>query len=135
MAASVSRRIFRTFGSFTALGRSSTNASGNGLSSLPCDLKWGISVLSNRKLSTSILTPDDTFPHDLLSKKTVITPDHRTIGQHQDLVIPVTNFQNEDKGFMVLAGDVFDVPIRKDIIRHIVRWQLAKRQQCLNYNI
>ncbi|WZZ83053.1 hypothetical protein YC2023_103625 [Brassica napus] len=66
-AASISRRIVRTFGSFSA--------SGNGLSSLPCDLK------------------------------------------------------NEDKGFMVLAGDVFDVPIRKDIIHHVVRWQLSKRQQ------
>lgn len=44
-------------------------------------------------------------------------------------MIPVTNFFNEDKGFMVLAGDVFDVPIRKDIIHRVVRWQLAKRQQ------
>lgn len=30
---------------------------------------------------------------------------------------------------MVLAGDVFDVPIRKDIVHRVVRWQLAKRQQ------
>ncbi|CAF2050121.1 unnamed protein product [Brassica napus] len=119
-AASISRRIVRTFGSFSV--------SGNGLTSLPCDLKCGISLVSNRKHSTSILTPDDNFPYDLLAKKKVITPD-RTIGQYQDLVIPVTNFQNEDKGFMVLAGDVFDVPIRKDIIHHVVRWQLAKRQQ------
>ena len=51
------------------------------------------------------------------------------IGLYQDLVIPVTNFHNEDKGLMVLAGDVFDVPIRKDIIHRVVRWQLAKRQQ------
>lgn len=51
------------------------------------------------------------------------------VGLHQDLVIPVTNFLNEDKGFMVLAGDVFDVRIRKDIIHRVVRWQLAKRQQ------
>lgn len=36
---------------------------------------------------------------------------------------------NEDKGTIVLAGDVFDVPIRKDIIHRVVRWQLAKRQQ------
>ncbi|EOA31107.1 hypothetical protein CARUB_v10014259mg [Capsella rubella] len=136
MAASISRSIFRTIGSLTALGRGSTpnlsvNASGNGLSSLTSDLKYGMALLSSRKLSTSILTPDssdDTFPSDLLTKTTVLTPD-RTIGQYQDLVIPVTNFQNEDKGLMVLAGDVFDVPIRKDIIHHVVRWQLAKRQQ------
>ncbi|KAJ0254173.1 50S ribosomal protein L4 [Hirschfeldia incana] len=131
MASSISRRVLRTVGSFAALGRSNTtNASGNGLSSLLPNhhLKCGMGLLSNRKLSTSILSPDDSFPHDLLSQKTVITPD-RTIGQYQDLVIPVTNFQNEDKGFMVLAGDVFDVPVRKDIIHHVVRWQLAKRQQ------
>ena len=54
-----------------------------------------------------------------------------SLGLLQDLMIPVTNFQNEDKGFMVLAGDVFDVPIRKDIIHRVVRWQLAKRQQVL----
>ena len=38
-----------------------------------------ISLVSNRKHSTSILTPDDNFPYDLLAKKKVITPD-RTIG-------------------------------------------------------
>lgn len=43
----------------------------------------------------------------------------------------MTNFHNEDKGFMILAGDVFDVPIRKDIVHRVVRWQLAKRQQVL----
>ncbi|VVA99789.1 unnamed protein product [Arabis nemorensis] len=134
MAASISRRIFSSFGSLTALGRSGSPnlSSGNGLRSLlPSDVKYGMSLLSNRKLSSSILTPDssdDTFPSDLLLKKTVIAP-QQTIGQYQDLVIPVTNFQNEDKGFIVLAGDVFDVPIRKDIIHNVVKWQLAKRQQ------
>ena len=44
----------------------------------------------------------------------------------------MTNFHNEDKGLMVLAGDVFDVPIRKDIIHRVVRWQLAKRQQVVS---
>lgn len=53
------------------------------------------------------------------------------LGQYEDLVTRVTNFHNEDKGFMVLAGDVFDVPIRKDIVHKVVRWQLAKRQQVL----
>lgn len=56
------------------------------------------------------------------------------LGLHQDLVIPVTNFHNEDKGFMVLAGDVFDVPLRKDIVHRVVLWQLAKRQQVM-FNI
>lgn len=55
------------------------------------------------------------------------------VGLCQDLVIPVTNFLDEDKGFMALAGDVFDVPIRKDIIHRVVRWQLAKRQQVCHF--
>ncbi|KAJ1378231.1 Ribosomal protein L4 domain superfamily [Sesbania bispinosa] len=59
----------------------------------------------------------------------VIKVAHYDVGLCQDLLIPVTNFHNEDKGFMVLAGDVFDLPIRKDIIHRVVRWQLAKRQQ------
>jgi hypothetical protein len=28
---------------------------------------------------------------------------------------------NEDKGYMILDGDVFDVPIRKDIVHRVVR--------------
>lgn len=52
---------------------------------------------------------------------------------YQDLVIPVTNFHFEDKGLMALAGDVFDVPIRKDIVHRVVRWQLAKRQQVTDH--
>ncbi|XP_056161002.1 uncharacterized protein LOC115668935 [Syzygium oleosum] len=90
----------------------------------------GAFFFGRRRLSTSILTPNGEadFPSDLLSKKEVIVSD-REIGLYQDLVIPVTNFLGEDKGLMVLAGDVFDVPIRKDIIHRVVRWQLAKRQQ------
>ncbi|GER49747.1 50S ribosomal protein L4 [Striga asiatica] len=84
-----------------------------------------------QRYSSSVLTPNSsegTFPPHLLSSKHVLAPD-REMGLYQDLVIPVTNFHNENKGFMVLAGDVFDVPIRKDIIHRVVRWQLAKRQQ------
>lgn len=47
-------------------------------------MQYGMSLLSNRKLSTSILTPDssdDTFPSDLLLKQTVITPD-QAIGMY-----------------------------------------------------
>jgi Ribosomal protein L4/L1 family len=43
----------------------------------------------------------------------------------------VTNFGGEDRGFMVLAGDVFDVPLRTDIIHRVVKWQLAKRRQVI----
>ncbi|MBA0723533.1 hypothetical protein Golax_004107, partial [Gossypium laxum] len=87
--------------------------------------------LADRSFSTTVLTPDSSggaFPSNLLSSKTVLTPE-RTIGLFEDLVIPVTNFHDEDKGFMVLPVDVFDVPIGKDIIHRVVLWQLAKRQQ------
>jgi Ribosomal protein L4/L1 family len=43
----------------------------------------------------------------------------------------VTNFGGEERGFMVLAGDVFDVPLRTDIIHRVVKWQLAKRRQVI----
>ncbi|GAB2279527.1 hypothetical protein Dimus_014167 [Dionaea muscipula] len=92
--------------------------------------KVGSLFLTNRLLSTTILTPNSgEFPPDLLKSKTSMTISDRTQGLYQDLVIPVTNFHFEDKGLMVLAGDVFDVPIRKDIVHRVVRWQLAKRRQ------
>ncbi|XVF26101.1 hypothetical protein REPUB_Repub13aG0270800 [Reevesia pubescens] len=128
MALSTTRRIIRYFGSLSALGRldSRTVASrscqasdlrdrifGDNLPPVECFSfsKSGPSFLACQRFSTTILTSD-------LSG-----------GLYQDLVIPVTSFHNEDKGLMVLAGDVFDVPIRKDIIHRVVLWQLAKRQQ------
>ncbi|KAM3749235.1 hypothetical protein ACB098_05G167800 [Castanea mollissima] len=144
MAASISRRLLRSFGSLYTFGRCDSSSitcqsfhgshdlSTLGYTGLYTGLfKGGPSVLANRWLSTSILTPDSgegAFPTDLLSTKPMVTAE-RSIGLCQDLIIPVTNFHNEDKGFMVLAGDVFDVPIRKDIVHRVVLWQLAKRQQ------
>ncbi|XP_059437123.1 uncharacterized protein LOC132170243 [Corylus avellana] len=150
MAVSISRKLLRSFhGSLCALGRYDSPSitcqsfrtshdlyghlyGDSVFSSGSCGhFKGGSSILAKRWLSTSILTPessDGAFPSDLLSKKPMVTTE-RAIGLYQDLVIPVTNFHNEDKGLMVLAGDVFDVPIRKDIIHRVVRWQLAKRQQ------
>ncbi|KAK6138842.1 hypothetical protein DH2020_027415 [Rehmannia glutinosa] len=138
MALSVSRRVLRAFGSshFSSIPFSLSNAfrgygNGDSSSSMPSSGFGKASFGVYRRYSTTILTPNSsegTFPPHLLSSKRVLTPD-REIGLYQDLVIPVTNFHNEDKGFMVLAGDVFDVPIRKDIIHRVVRWQLAKRQQ------
>ncbi|CAI9275931.1 unnamed protein product [Lactuca saligna] len=52
--------------------------------------------------------------------------------RYEDLVILVTNLQKEDKGLMVFACDAFDLPIRKEIIHRVVRWQLAKRQQVIS---
>ncbi|KAJ8650423.1 hypothetical protein MRB53_003446 [Persea americana] len=87
--------------------------------------------ISSRLLSNGILTPKEGgigIPPELLSSKKVLTPE-RVPGQYEDLITRVTGFHDEDKGFMVLAGDVFDVPIRKDIVHRVVRWQLAKRRQ------
>ncbi|KAI3460193.1 hypothetical protein Pfo_016856 [Paulownia fortunei] len=138
MALSISRRVLRAFGSSdissgTASLCNAFNGHGYGdsLPSLQSCVLGKMSFDMYRRYSTTILTSNSsegTFPSDLLSSKRVLTPD-RKIGLYQDLVTPVTNFNNEDKGFMVLAGDVFDVPIRKDIIHRVVRWQLAKRQQ------
>ncbi|PSS14283.1 50S ribosomal protein [Actinidia chinensis var. chinensis] len=144
MALSVTRRILRSFGSLSDYRRISippfrtshslySHDYGDRLSSAESFnfRKSGSYFLGCRRLSTSVLTPessDGAFPSHLLSTKQVITPEH-TPGLYQDLVIPVRNFHNEDKGFMVLAGDVFAVPIRKDIVHRVVKWQLAKRQQ------
>ncbi|KAK4741736.1 hypothetical protein SAY87_025324 [Trapa incisa] len=119
------QKIHSSHGSHSVLSRDCVH-----LAESCSSLKGWSSFLSCRRLST-ILTPTSSegeFPSHLLSNKTVTSSD-RNIGLYQDLVIPVTNFLNEDKGFMVLAGDVFDVPIRKDIVHRVVRWQLAKRQQ------
>ena len=101
------------------------------------DVNSGVRVMEGQILPnvyskgySTLLAPanEALIPPELLSSKTVWTPD-RELGQYEDLVARVTNFHNEDKGFMVLDGDVFDVPIRKDIVHRVVRWQLAKRQQ------
>ncbi|GAQ91776.1 mitochondrial ribosomal protein L4 precursor [Klebsormidium nitens] len=48
---------------------------------------------------------------------------------YRDVEVPVTNFQGEDRGTAVLGGDVFNIPIRADIVHRVVVWQLAKRRQ------
>ncbi|CAL9201276.1 unnamed protein product [Musa hybrid cultivar] len=64
------------------------------------------------------------IPPELLTTTTTVLRPDRDI----DLVTRVTNFHGEDNGFMVLAGDVFDVPIRKDIIHRVVRNRTGKRE-------
>ncbi|KAF9622984.1 hypothetical protein IFM89_035699 [Coptis chinensis] len=128
MAVPLSRKILlRSFGSLSGLNNmhrsfeSRTSSSEGGV----------LSFFARRMFCTSTLTPqscEGAIPQELLIKQSVLAPD-RTQGGYEDLIIPVTNFHYEDKGFMVLAGDVFDVPIRKDIVHRVVRWQLAKRQQ------
>ncbi|KGN49080.1 uncharacterized protein LOC101223158 [Cucumis sativus] len=148
MAISVSRRLLRSVGSLSTFGQCNSSCTMSRSFSNPHEIYGHVSgssstfasrstllkagsFLASRGFCTSILTPESSnnaFPSELLSAKPVAS-EERKIGLYQDLMIPVTNFENEDKGFMVLAGDVFDLPIRKDIIHRVVRWQLAKRQQ------
>ncbi|KAM7265388.1 hypothetical protein ACFE04_003071 [Oxalis oulophora] len=142
MAALISRRLLRSFGSLSTLSKTYESSSSitcrtllHDYASKPSNInKVGSSLFTRKQFSTTIEDSSEAaIPSDLLSNETVVTPDRNIdivrAGIYQDLVIPVTNFHNEGKGVMVLAGDVFDVPIRKDIIHHVVRWQLAKRQQ------
>lgn len=43
--------------------------------------------------------------------------------------VPLYNLNREPIGKYILSGDIFDVPIRRDILHRVVRWQLARRQQ------
>ena len=51
-------------------------------------------------------------------------------GLYCDLVVPVYRLDRQPTGeTYTLGGDIFDVPIRRDILHRVVRWQLAKAQQ------
>ncbi|GAB4817746.1 hypothetical protein N2152v2_004792 [Parachlorella kessleri] len=50
-------------------------------------------------------------------------------GAFQSYVVPLYNLDKQQVGQQVLDGSIFDVPIRKDILHRVVRWQLARRQQ------
>ena len=43
--------------------------------------------------------------------------------------MPVYNLDNQEVGQYTLPGTIFGVPIRRDILHRVVRWQLARRQQ------
>ena len=43
--------------------------------------------------------------------------------------VPLWNWRREPLGSCTLPGDIFNVPVRRDILQRVVRWQLAKRQQ------
>ena len=43
--------------------------------------------------------------------------------------MPLYNWQRQSVGNLALPGDIFNVPVRRDILHRVVRWQLAKRQQ------
>lgn len=43
--------------------------------------------------------------------------------------VPLFNLSNEQVGTIKLKRDIFEVPIRTDIIHRVVVWQLAKRRK------
>ncbi|KAK9846516.1 hypothetical protein WJX81_005775 [Elliptochloris bilobata] len=43
--------------------------------------------------------------------------------------VPLWNWRREALGTCTLPGDIFNVPVRRDILQRVVRWQLAKRRQ------
>ncbi|KAK9823327.1 hypothetical protein WJX72_001953 [[Myrmecia] bisecta] len=50
-------------------------------------------------------------------------------GLQADKQVPVINWQGEQVATYTLPGHIFDVPVRKDILHRVVRWQRAKKQQ------
>ncbi|KAH0985937.1 hypothetical protein GBA52_013114 [Prunus armeniaca] len=101
MALSVSRRLLLSFGSVLASGHCDSPRDVLFCEELSPISKAGSSFLANRRLLTSISTPESSggaFSSNLLSAKPVVASEGTT-GLCQDLVIPVTNFHYEDKGF------------------------------------
>lgn len=52
-----------------------------------------------------------------------------TIEYYKNRVVPVVNLDKKIVDRAVLPGDVFNVPVRTDILHRVVRWQRAKRRQ------
>lgn len=124
----ITRETFRRLATAAISGPVEKRAIMNHWKSQKCS-KQSLPFIASRSFCThESQVTEGLIPPAFLNGKTILTPNH-AIGEYQDLVTRVTNFHNEDKGYMVLAGDVFDVPIRKDIVHRVVRWQLAKRQQ------
>ena len=55
--------------------------------------------------------------------------EHTLQGQYRDVEVALYNLNKEPIGKYVLEGDIFDIPIRRDILHRVVRWQLARKQQ------
>lgn len=46
-----------------------------------------------------------------------------------DTTVPVYNLKQQEVGQYTLPATIFGVPVRRDILHRVVRWQLAERQQ------
>lgn len=54
---------------------------------------------------------------------------HTQQGSYRDLVVPLYDMNRQQIGSYTLYGDIFDVPLRRDILHRVVRWSLAAAQQ------
>ncbi|KAK2078140.1 hypothetical protein QBZ16_004008 [Prototheca wickerhamii] len=50
-------------------------------------------------------------------------------GNGAALDYPVVDISGQSAGSITLPGDVFNAPVRRDILHRVVRWQLAMKQQ------
>ncbi|KAI3428201.1 hypothetical protein D9Q98_006581 [Chlorella vulgaris] len=50
-------------------------------------------------------------------------------GHYRDIIVPIYDLDRQSVGSYTLGGDIFDVPVRRDILHRVVRWQMAKQQQ------
>jgi large subunit ribosomal protein L4 len=83
-----------------------------------------LSSLTAFRSYAALPAPLDAPAHDPLPVE-----HHTEQGMYRDLIVPLYNLNKQQIGSYTLGGDVFDVPIRKDILHRVVRWQLARRQQ------
>lgn len=113
-----------------AVGSSSSSSSPAALQSLPA--AWAaLRCLSTSASPAAAAAAEAAEVVDLadILPEPIPIEQHQEQGYYQDLVVPVYDLERRQVGSYTLGGDIFDVPIRRDILHRVVRWQLAKRQQ------
>ena len=78
--------------------------------------------------ATAAATAEPIF-EDVSTLPPITLAEHTLQGQFRDVEVPLYDINKEPIGKFILDGDIFDVPIRRDILHRVVRWQLARRQQ------
>lgn len=77
---------------------------------------------ASASLAEDVKSTEPSLPPIPLSQQT-------SQGEYRDLEVTLYDINRNPIGSVILSGDVFDVPVRKDILHRVVRWQLARRQQ------
>lgn len=78
---------------------------------------------------TSVPSEEDGTSGTWESSALVPQAEHVEQGKYRDVETTLFNIDRVPIGKVVLPGDVFDVPIRIDILHRVIRWQRANRQQ------